>query len=201
DTEAASRGSLGGESRPVQVGSLNGRSFSVNASLGSYPQLSEDREAYKQRFGRSRSVALWSGSVTSSRAPRQLGSRSEYEGRVRDSRAPTSVVGNNRSQSEHIGIDPTESDRNRSVAMATRPVGTSASYGSLSRGSFSRSGDAEHVVNFAFDRSAVSIRGRRRVKVAMDGEISGMDGPSEFKVAETPSPLVVPVDAPDGARP
>ncbi|MFY4256037.1 diacylglycerol/lipid kinase family protein [Achromobacter xylosoxidans] len=201
DTEAALRGLLGGELRPVQVGLLNGRLFLVNASLGLYPQLLEDREAYKQRFGRSRLVALWSGLVTLMRAPRQLSLRLDYEGRVRDLRSPTLVVGNNRLQLEHIGIDPAELDRGHLVAMAARPVGTLALYGLLLRGLFSRLGEAEHVVSFAFDRLMVSIRGRRRVKVAMDGEISWMDTPLEFKVSDTPLPLVVPVAAPDEGRP
>ncbi|WYX12144.1 diacylglycerol kinase family protein [Achromobacter xylosoxidans] len=201
DTEAALRGLLGGELRPVQVGLLNGRLFLVNASLGLYPQLLEDREAYKQRFGRSRLVALWSGLVTLMRAPRQLSLRLDYEGRVRDLRSPTLVVGNNRLQLEHIGIDPAELDRGHLVAMAARPVGTLALYGLLLRGLFSRLGEAEHVVSFAFDRLMVSIRGRRRVKVAMDGEISWMDTPLEFKVSETPLPLVVPVAAPEQGRP
>ncbi|MFY1983787.1 diacylglycerol/lipid kinase family protein [Achromobacter xylosoxidans] len=201
DTEAALRGLLGGELRPVQVGLLNGRLFLVNASLGLYPQLLEDREAYKQRFGRSRLVALWSGLVTLMRAPRQLSLQLDYEGRVRDLRSPTLVVGNNRLQLEHIGIDPAELDRGHLVAMAARPVGTLALYGLLLRGLFSRLGEAEHVVSFAFDRLMVSIRGRRRVKVAMDGEISWMDTPLEFKVSDTPLPLVVPVAAPEEGRP
>lgn len=201
DTEAALRGLLGGELRPVQVGLLNGRLFLVNASLGLYPQLLEDREAYKQRFGRSRLVALWSGLVTLMRAPRQLSLRLDYEGRVCDLRSPTLVVGNNRLQLEHIGIDPAELDRGHLVAMAARPVGTLALYGLLLRGLFSRLGEAEHVVSFAFDRLMVSIRGRRRVKVAMDGEISWMDTPLEFKVSDTPLPLVVPVAAPEEGRP
>lgn len=201
DTEAALRGLLGGELRPVQVGLLNGRLFLVNASLGLYPQLLEDREAYKQRFGRSRLVALWSGLVTLMRAPRQLSLRLDYEGRMRDLRSPTLVVGNNRLQLEHIGIDPAELDRGHLVAMAARPVGTLALYGLLLRGLFSRLGEAEHVVSFAFDRLMVSIRGRRRVKVAMDGEISWMDTPLEFKVSDTPLPLVVPVAAPEEGRP
>lgn len=201
DTESALRGLLAGELWPVQVGLLNGRLFLVNASLGLYPQLLEDREAYKQRFGRSRLVALWSGLVTLMRAPRQLSLRLDYEGRMRDLRSPTLVVGNNRLQLEHIGIDPAELDHGRLVAMAARPVGTLALYGLLLRGLFSRLGEAEHVVSFAFDRLMVSIRGRRRVKVAMDGEISWMDTPLEFKVSDTPLPLVVPVAAPDEGRP
>ncbi|MBB1628471.1 diacylglycerol kinase [Achromobacter sp. UMC71] len=201
DTEPALRSLLGGELRPVQVGLLNGRLFLVNASLGLYPQLLEDREAYKQRFGRSRLVALWSGLVTLLRAPRQLSLRLEYEGRARDLRSPTLVVGNNRLQLEHIGIDATELDRHRLVAMASRPVGTLALYGLLLRGLFSRLGDAEHVISFAFDRLTVAIRGRHRIKVAMDGEISWMDNPLEFKVSDTPLPLVVPADATAQERP
>ena len=159
----------------MQVGLLNDRPFLVNASLGLYPQLLEDREAFKQKFGRSRLVALWSGLVTLMRAPRQLGLQLEHEGRVRDLRTPTLVVGNNKLQLEHVGIPADELDRQRLIAMAAHPVGTLALYGLLLRGLFSRLGEAEQVVNFAFDRLVVRIRGRRRVKVAMDGEISWMN--------------------------
>lgn len=195
ETEVALRGFLQGTLRPVQVGMLNGRLFLVNASLGLYPQLLEDREAYKQRFGRRRWVALWSGLVTLLREPRQLGLELEYEGKARSMRSPTLVVGNNKLQLEHIGIDHQELDRNRLVAMSAKPVGTLALYGLLLRGLLSRLGEAEHVISFAFDRLTVRVRGRRRVKVAMDGEISWMDTPLEFKVAAHQLPLVVPADS------
>ena len=64
ETEIATRALLESSVEPVQVGQVNGRAFLVNASLGLYPQLLEDREAYKQRYGRSRLVALWSAVVT-----------------------------------------------------------------------------------------------------------------------------------------
>ena len=201
DTEDALRGLLGGEVRLVQVGLLNGRLFLVNASLGLYPQLLEDREAYKQKFGRSRLVALWSGIVTLMREPRHLGLELEYEGKSRLLRTPTLVVGNNRLQLEHIGIAADELDRGRLVGMAARPVGALALYGLLLRGLLSRLGDAEHVVNFGFDRLRVNVRHRRRVKVAMDGEISWMDTPLEFRVSPEPLPLVVPDGSPRPARP
>ncbi|WVM89765.1 diacylglycerol kinase family protein [Halopseudomonas pachastrellae] len=72
DTETATRCLLDSVVEPVQVGQLNGHVFLVNASLGLYPDLLEDREAYKQRYGRSRWVALWSALVTLMRAHRQL---------------------------------------------------------------------------------------------------------------------------------
>ena len=49
---------------PVQVGTVNDRVFLVNASLGLYPVLLEDREAYKSRFGRSRWVAMGAACMT-----------------------------------------------------------------------------------------------------------------------------------------
>ncbi|WP_447918334.1 diacylglycerol/lipid kinase family protein [Achromobacter aegrifaciens] len=195
DTEVALRGFLLGQPKPVQVGMLNGRLFLVNASLGLYPQLLEDREAYKQKYGRSRLVALWSGLVTLLRAPRQLSLLLDHGGQARNLRSPTLVVGNNKLQLEHIGIESAELDQNRLIAMAARPVGTLALYGLLLRGLFSRLGEAEHVVSFAFDHLTVAVRGRRRVKVAMDGEISWMDTPLEFKVADERLPLVVPADS------
>ncbi|MDH1178450.1 diacylglycerol kinase family protein [Achromobacter mucicolens] len=194
ETDVALRGFLQGTIRPVQVGLLNGRLFLVNASLGLYPQLLEDREAYKQRYGRRRWVALWSGLVTLWRQPRQLGLQLEFEGKSRSLTSPTLVVGNNKLQLEHIGIENDGLDRNQLVAMAARPVGTLALYGLLVRGLLSRLGDAENVINFAFDKLTVGVRGRRRVKVAMDGEISWMDTPLEFKVASDRLPLVVPAD-------
>lgn len=195
DTDVALRGFLQGHIEPVRVGQLNGRPFLVNASLGLYPTLLEDREAYKQRFGRSRLVALWSGMVTLLRAPRQLRLQLEEKGQVSDLRTPTLVVGNNKLQLEHVGIESQDLDRDRLVAMTVKPVGTLALYGLLVRGLFSRLGEAEHVISFGFHRMTVRIRGRHRVKVAMDGEISWMNTPLEFKVADDRLPLVVPADS------
>lgn len=104
DAHAATRCLFDARIEPVQVGLLNDRLFLVNASLGLYPQLLEDREAYKQRYGRSRMVALWSGLVTLLRAPPQLTLQLEHGGQARTLRTPTLVVGNNALQLERLGI-------------------------------------------------------------------------------------------------
>lgn len=63
DLEQSIRLLLDAHAYLVQVGFVNGRMFLVNASLGLYPKLLEDREVYKQQFGRSRLVALWSAGL------------------------------------------------------------------------------------------------------------------------------------------
>lgn len=78
--------------------------FLVNASLGLYPQLLEDREIYKRQFGRSRVVALWSALCTMLKPHRHLRLHLEHEGSTTELRSSTLFVGNNRLQMEQIGM-------------------------------------------------------------------------------------------------
>ena len=194
DTEAAVRSLLDARVRPISVGMLNEHLFLINASLGLYPRLLQDREHFKRRYGRSRLVALWSALATLARAHRQLEVQLEYEGNIHSLRTPTIVVGNNRLQLEHIGIDDAEAaEHNQLVLMTSRPVGTLSLYWLLLRGLMSHLGDADNVISFAFDNMVVRPgRGRRRIKVALDGEISWMDTPLTFTVPKEKLPLLVP---------
>lgn len=203
DAAEAARILLNARCRPVQVGLLNERVFLVNASLGLYPQILEDREAYKQRFGRSRSVALFSAVVSLLRGGyRQLNLQTiQDDGQQRTIRTPTLVVGNNPLQLEQVGIEEGELlEEGRLVAMAVRPVGTLAMFGLLLRGAFSRLGEADQVRAFGFSHLQVqqgSPRRGRRVKVAMDGEIVFMRTPLSFQVAPEPLQLLVPALEPE----
>lgn len=203
DTEQAVRGLLDARLEQVSLGRLNGRYFLVNASLGLYPRLLEDREAFKQRYGRSRLVALWSALVTLTRAHRQLQVQLDFAGQRQQMRTPTLVVCNNPLQLEQIGIDPQlPDDVDHLVALAARPVGTLALYGLLLRGLMSRLGEAEQLVSIGFESMSVRLGQRPRlVKVAMDGEIFRMRTPLEFSVAPGALPLLVPRSAPPPEHP
>ena len=83
---------MGASVSPVQVGKVNGRVFLVNASVGLYPQLLENREAWKQKLGRSRAVAFASGLATLLRSQIQLQLEIESEGQVIALRTPTLFV-------------------------------------------------------------------------------------------------------------
>jgi len=196
DTETATRCLLDAVIEPVQVGMLNDKVFLVNASLGLYPTLLEDREAYKQRYGRSRWVALWSAMVTLFRAHRKLSVTLDFEGNTRKLRTQTIVVGNNALQLEHIGVHKeVELQRDHLVAMTAKPLSTLALYGLVARGLLSRMGEADNLISFGFKKMTVRLGpARRRIKVAMDGEIFWLRAPLEFRVPETALPLLVPRD-------
>ncbi|AKJ30274.1 diacylglycerol kinase [Caldimonas brevitalea] len=203
DAGEATRALLGAQPEPTQVGLVNDRIFLVNASLGLYPKLLEDREVFKRQYGRTRWVALWSGLVTLMRERRQLLLRIEHEGEARLVRTSTLFIGNNSLQLEQVGIPEAESlDQGRLVALSVKPVSSWAMLGLVLRGAVGRLGDADHVVSFDFRRMEVSpvvAPGRRaRLKVATDGETTWMAAPLSFRVAPQPLWLLKPPRPQDG---
>ena len=198
DARAAAIALLGASISPVTVGEVNGRVFLVNASLGLYPQLLEDREAWKKQFGRSRMVAFASGLATIFQARSQLRLEIEMAGKTTALRTPTLFIGNNHLQLAQVGIDAAHADavnRGELAGIAVRPIGTLALLGLLVRGMVGRLGDADHIDSFSFRKLKVAMRGKRRVKVATDGEITWMTPPLVFQVADTPLLLMVPAPA------
>ena len=196
DTAAATLLLLTARAQPVQVGLVNERVFLVNASLGLYPQLLEDREAYKKQLGRSRPVAFAAGLMTLLREHRTLRLGIDLHGRTRDLRTPTLFVGNNALQMEQIGI-PHAIEQGQLAAISLRPVGTLAMLWLLVRGALSKLGDADNVLCFDFRTLTVTVglsprRTRRGVKVATDGEVVRMAPPLVFSVSPEPLYLLKP---------
>jgi diacylglycerol kinase family enzyme len=204
DPAEAARLLLGWTPAPVQVAAVNDRVFLVNASLGLYPDLLEDREAYKARFGRSRWVAFWAASATLLRAQRQLRLHIEQGAVVRDVRALTLFVGNNRLQLEQWGVQPqvhAESgpvrapEEGRITAVMLRPIGTLSMIRLMLHGAMGTLGEAQSVERFEFEHMVVRptlAPGRRGVKVAFDGEVTRMRAPLDFRVLAKPLYLLKP---------
>lgn len=220
DTEAALELLLCAQPVQVNVGRVNERIFLVNASLGLYPLLLEDRELFKRRFGRSRLIAMCSAIYSLLREPRQLrlklvdvlvddsaqpaGPDSPVQSanaaravhavkaaangdrRAATWRTPTLFVGNNRLQLEQIGIEQAaDLELGRLVAITPRAVGTAALFWLALRGAIGQLGDADSVRSLSFQRLVVEPAGRfgrRRLKLATDGELLAMRPPFEFSL-------------------
>ncbi len=189
---------------PVQVATINQHVFLVNASLGLYPKLLEDREAYKARFGRSRLVAFGAACITLLQAHRQLRLHIELANAARDVRTSTLFVGNNQLQLEQVGVQVHSTvgehtgyanRHGRVAAVVLRPMGTLAMLRLMLHGAMGTLGQADTVDSFEFNRMVVKPRldyGRRKVKVAFDGEVQWMQSPIEFAVSPRPLYLLKP---------
>lgn len=190
---------LGSQPAPVQVGMVNDRVFLVNASIGLYPELLEDRESFKARFGRNRLVAFLSMLATLLTNTRQLRIRIELGAATRDVRTRTLFVGNNRLQLEQLGLTDARSyDNGHITAVMLRPIGALAMLGLVVRGAAGNLGDADAIESFRFQRMTILVRRaslRRQMKVAFDGEVAQLKLPLLFRVASTPLYLLKPASA------
>jgi len=185
---------------PVQVAGINDRVFLVNASLGLYPDLLEDREAYKARFGRSRWVAFVAACATLLRAQRRLRLHIDMGDTVRDVQTLTLFVGNNRLQLRQFGAEPEDTlagtpGDGSMAALVLRPIGTLSMIELMLHGAMGRLGEAAGVERFEFEHLVVRPtlpQGRRGVKVAFDGEVTMMRAPLDFRVLAKPLYLLRP---------
>lgn len=205
DVEAATRALLDAIAVPVQVGQVNERFFTVNASVGLYVQSLEDREALKRRLGRSRLVALLAGLATLLRAHRPWLLELDAGARPRLVRASTVFIGNNMLQLQQTGIPGVEAlAEGELVAVIIKPTGVLERLATFLRGANGRLWQAEAVECFAFRQLQLSPRRRhrrRRIKVGVDGETVWLATPLVFRRAAQPLQLLVPAaSVPGGSR-
>lgn len=208
DLEEATRQLLGARPRPVQAGLVNGKLFLVNASVGLYPQLLEDREAWKRKLGRSRVVAFIAGLVSLLREHPPL--RIRVDSDSADSlelRTPNLFVGNNAMQLDKLGFPGQELlAGGRLVALTPGDIGTLAMFGLFLRGVMGRLGEAEAVTSLPFRCLIVRRLGspmphhRGCTKVATDGEVCWLETPLRFETSPRPLFLLKPEEN-DGGGP
>lgn len=198
-TREATRALIGASIKRVQVGMLNGRAFLVNASVGLYPKLLQDREAFKQQYGRNRLVAMWAGLRTLLQEHRQLSLEVQHDDRQELVRTPTLFVGNNALQLEQVGL-PEAGDigQRRLAALIVKPTGSGALLWLAVRGLLGHLGEADNVRDFPFRQMTVRLASasRQTVKVATDGEIWQAVLPLRFEVAPEALLLMTPSSGP-----
>jgi len=182
--------------RPVQIGTVNGRIFLVNASIGLYPKLLEEREHDKKQYGRSRFVAALSALKTLVLPHRRLRLSLEAEGKAFHLRTSTLFVGNNRLQMEQVGLTDVTPDvaDGELAALAPKPVGKVRMFLLMARGALGMLADTDDLVAFGFRRMTVRtpLYGRRRLKAAVDGEVLHLTAPLQFEALEGKLLLLVP---------
>lgn len=200
DPVAAARMLMEATPCPVQVAAINNRLFLVNASLGIYPELLQDREAYKARFGRSRWVAFLAAVATLLRAQRRLRLHIETGTMARDVQTLTLFVGNNRLQLEQLGAQPIDAvagtpGHGSMAAVMLRPIGTLAMIRLMLHGAMGKLGEAAGIESFEFHHMLIKPRlapGRGEVVVAFDGEVARMRAPIDIRVLDKPLYLLQP---------
>lgn len=182
DVEGALEVVAGGAPARADVGEVNGRLFLNSASIGLYPAVLQQRETTYRKLGRSRAVAYAVAALALVEPPALLNLRIEADGVGLARRTPLLFVGTNEYQMTSFGIRGGECVRAaRLAAYITRPLGVVPMWRlacrALVRGLH---GATEFEVVCARDLR-VSLR-RRRVRVALDGEVVLLEPPLQFRM-------------------
>lgn len=197
DVQAAARALRSCRTRKVAVGRVGERVFVVSASLGLHPDLIAEREQDARRFGRGRRVAWLSGFVHLWRLRRRLSLRFDVDGVPRRVDASTVLASINPVQLSALGAalpggPGDEPDAMRLLVMPPRagldwlPLLWRVMRGTLR--------EAADVQEHRLHAGTLYRRGRRALRLAVDGEIRHVRGPIGLRFEPGALDLVVPED-------
>lgn len=181
-----------GPEQAVSLGTVNGRVFLNNVSIGLYPAILRVREDVYDRLGRSRPAAYWSVLKTLAKRPRSLRLRVRLDGVGHHLRTPLVFVAASAFQLEEFGLAGVEAPREDSFAILVAPRvlrrALLRTAWRLARGKAANGPDYD-----LFTADDITIKPQHSdVLVACDGEKMHMDTPLVIKRHATPLRLIAP---------
>jgi diacylglycerol kinase family enzyme len=170
----------GGTAR-VDVGEVNGRVFINNSSLGLYPSLVYQREK-RQARGRGKWIALALAAARVWRLYRRVRVAVHTDAGSRVIRTPFVFVGNNEYQLEGVRLGCRARVDAGQLHVAMAPGMTRGEMVRvLGWALLGRLPDIDHLDTLLTDAVTIGAR-RRRVPVALDGEVALLGTPLEYRI-------------------
>ena len=183
------------EGQPVRVGvgEVNGRVFLNNSSIGLYPSVLRKRESTYSRVGRSRAIAYLSATSVLLRPPRALRLELTADGQTLARRTPLLFVGANPHQLQEFKVPVASCAEEGQLAVCiTRPVAALQFWRLAIRGLVRGLEDADEIEVVCARELVVNVR-KRRVRVAMDGEIARLAPPLRYRFLPDALQVLAPV--------
>lgn len=196
DPEAAARAILQGSSHNIAVGTLNGRVFLNNVSIGLYPAILEEREATYARFGRYRFLAHIASLRTLLRFQRPYRMELVQDETRHRVRTPMIFVARSAYQLDQFGLQGAEAISNDRLVLFLAHQQTRLAFLRLAWRLIRRKVDhGRDVMISTPGRIVVSVPGRRRISVALDGEKLKMRLPLRIEIADQQLKVILPPGA------
>jgi diacylglycerol kinase family enzyme len=191
---------VNGQVRSVDIGEINGRIFLNNAGFGLYARMLERREDDKRRFGRSRTVAFFSGMRCLLSSHPLFAVELVRDGHTERRLTTTLFFGCNTLQLQHFNPAAAECLRCRQLAVLSLKLDSrwevvlAACLGLMGRL------DAVNATD-TFCANTVRVQTRRRVlKVAIDGEVVRLRSPLDVVLRPGALQVFAPPAEPSYAR-
>lgn len=197
DAETAARAILDGAPHDIAVGTLNGRVFLNNVSIGLYPAILEEREATYARYGRYRILAHIASLRTILRFQRPHRMELLQDETRHRIRSPMLFVARSAYQLDQFGLEGARAISDDRFALFLAHQQTRLGFLRLAWKLIRRKVDhGRDVIVSTPRRIAVTIPGRRRISVALDGEKLKMRLPLRIEIAEHDLQVILPPDNP-----
>jgi diacylglycerol kinase family enzyme len=199
DPEGAARVILGGRTRRVPMGEVNGHPFLNNASVGIYPAILRAREETYRRWGRRRLVAHWTAARTFLRFQRPLHLTILADGEERRVKTPLLFAARSAYQLESFGLAGSDCVAQGRFAVFVAPdtgrAGMVHKAWRLVRRSMREGRDFELLCTDA----ATILTRSRHLTVACDGEKYRMRTPLRLRMRPDAIEVFAPEAAADSA--
>lgn len=197
DPEAAARAILDGAPHDIAVGTLNGRVFLNNVSIGLYPAILEEREATYARYGRYRILAHIASLRTILRFQRPHRMELLQDETRHRIRTPMLFVARSAYQLDQFGLQGAGAISDDRFVLFLAHQQTRLAFLRLAWKLIRRKVDhGRDVLVSTPRRIAVAVRGRRWIAVALDGEKLKMRLPLRIEIAEHQLQVILPPENP-----
>ena len=172
---------IAGHVASVDLGEVNGRIFVNNSSLGLYPSIVREREK-KQRLGSGKWPAfVWAAVAVLRRYP-FLDIRLDVEGKALSSRTPFVFIGNNEYEMETLNIGGrTCLDAGELSLYVTNRTGRLGLVRLALRALFGGLRQEKDFLAMCTKEVWIETK-HKRVRVALDGEVTIMEPPLHYRV-------------------
>ena len=194
DIEEAIRVIAHGYSITVDVGTVNERFFINNSSIGLYPEIVHHRERH-QRRGLSKWTAFVYATLLVLRRFRLLNVRLLADEKSIAHRTPFVFIGNNEYKTNLLEVGKRDSLSDGQLSLYIAPLTRRWHlFRFILRALFDRLSDEKDFEVITTGEVWVETRRKRRLRVAMDGEITIMDVPLHYRIHPGALRVIVPVD-------
>jgi len=191
DIEGAVAAICSGEVRAVDVASVNGKVFINNSSLGLYPDQARLRQIWRPRIGRWLAL-IYASVIVLTRFP-FLRIIAEFNDKRISRRCPMMVVSNNEYKLEPGKL--TQRERLDKGVLGIYLLREEGRTGLLRIALHSLVYNLEEAASFEIDRAeeVVVMTRRKRVRVALDGEVYKLRTPLRYRSVPASLRVVAPI--------
>jgi diacylglycerol kinase family enzyme len=180
DLEGAVSVIRAGKTRQIDIAEVNGRTFINNSSLGLYVEIVREREKFR-KHGLRKWTAFAAAVVETLAHWPMVKVRLEVEGKVVERRTPFVFIGNNRYRMDGLRIGSRDRlDEGQLCLLAARRL---SRWGLARMAIAGLTGGLHHSEDLdVLCAHEVLVKTKRRLQVALDGEVVRMSSPLHYRV-------------------